>query len=275
LTQSTPDCTLDEMHRLAWLAGALLAGCGASPLEPRDPDPGAFHFTVETYNLNNDDGADLATVETIGNARSDIVCVQEITDVSRAAIEARYAAIYPYRLFKVDPTGGAAGLGIMSRFPVIDGGWREGKWHPAWYYFIETPKGRFGILNAHLRNATGQHGNTVQSYLRTDEDHLEEIKYFTAQCTKVMPTLVLGDFNEGPSGAAVQYLETDGFQNVLPLFHPGQPTWRYKATVGGQFTQTLDHILFDSSFVPLNAWVVNAGGSDHLPVVAHFQAAGW
>src|SRR6185312_13940651 len=110
---SSADCTLELMHRLAWLAGALLAGCGASPLEPRDPDPGVFHFTVETYNLNNDDGADPATLATIGEPSADIVCLQEITDKWRDAIESRYAAAYPYRMFKVDPGGGAAGLGIM------------------------------------------------------------------------------------------------------------------------------------------------------------------
>jgi endonuclease/exonuclease/phosphatase family metal-dependent hydrolase len=42
--------------------------------------------------------------------------------------------------------------------------------------------------------------------------------------------------------------------------------------VGGQFTQTLDHIFFDPQFESLNAWVVNAGGSDHLPVMAHLEA---
>ena len=72
------------MHRLAWLSGALLAGCAASPLGPRDPDPGAFHFTVETYNLNNDDPADLATLTTIGEASADIVCLQETKCVDDA-----------------------------------------------------------------------------------------------------------------------------------------------------------------------------------------------
>jgi endonuclease/exonuclease/phosphatase (EEP) superfamily protein YafD len=254
----------------------VLTGCIARPLEPRDPDPGAFHFTIETYNLNNDEGGDLDTLAAIGQADADVVCLQEVTAAWRSAIEARYDLWYPYRMFKVDPGGGAAGLGILSRFPVTDGGWRPGPngWHPAWNHIVDTPHGRFGILNAHLRNATGENGNTIQSYLRTDEDHLYEIKEFTASCTKIMPSIVLGDFNEGTNGAAVRYLEASGYQNVLPLYHPGQPTWRYKATIGAQFTQTLDHLLFDSSFESLNAWVVNAGSSDHLPLVAHFQAAG-
>lgn len=202
--------------------------------------------------------------------------MQEVTAAWRDTIDARYAAQYPYRAFKIDPDGGAAGLGILSRFPIRDGGWRPGpnNWHPSWQHLVDTPHGTLSILNTHLRNATGGNGNTAQSYLRTDADHLFEIKELTARCTAVFPTIVVGDFNEGTSGTAIEYLEQTGFQNILPLYHPGQPTWRYKSTVGGQFRQTIDHILFDASFEPLNAWVVNAGTSDHLPVLAHLEAAG-
>ncbi len=266
------------MHRLSILAllSAAFCGCGAEPLSPRDPDPGAFHFVVQTYNLFNEGNGHPATLATVAEADADVVCLQETTAAWRDAIESRYAQKYPYRAFKVDPGGGAAGLGIMSRFPVRDGGWRPGPrgWHPAWQHLVDTPHGTVAILNVHLRNATGQNGNTVQSYLRTDEDHLFEIKEFTARCTDVLPTVIVGDFNESTSGAAVRYLEENGYRNILPLYHPGQPTWRYGKTVGGQFTQTIDHILFDGSFESLNSWVVNGGASDHLPVLAHLQANG-
>ena len=260
---------------LLLLASAFLCACGQRPLTPRDPDPGAFHFTIETYNLNNDEGGNLDTLAAIGQARADVVCLQEVTTTWQGVIEPRYRAAYPYQMFRIDPTGGAYGLGILSRFPVRDGGWHAGPngWHPSWYHLVDTPHGTFKILNAHLRNATGQDGNTVQSYFRTPADHLYEIQVFTSANMTALPMLVVGDFNEGPDGAAVQYLESNGFQNALPLYHPGQPTWRYGKTVGGQFTQELDHILFDPSFEPLNAWVINAGGSDHLPVIAHLEAA--
>jgi endonuclease/exonuclease/phosphatase family metal-dependent hydrolase len=252
----------------------VLIGCAGRPLAPRDPDPGAFHFTIQTYNLNNDEGGNLDTLAAIGQANADIICLQEITTVWQTAIERRYGSLSPHHMFKVDPGGGAAGLGILSRLPVRDGGWHAGPngWHPSWYYFIDTPHGTFKILNTHLRNATGQNGNALQSYLRTPDDHRFEMTLFTAKETTPVPMIVLGDFNEGPDGAAVEYLEGHGFQNVLPLYHPGQPTWRYSRSVGGQFTQELDHILIDPSFEPLNAWVVNAGASDHLPVVAHLEA---
>ncbi len=252
---------------------AMLCACGVSPLTPRDPDPGAFHLVVETYNLLNERGGDPGTLDALGQAGADVVCVQEVTAAWQHAIESRYASAYPYRDFKIDHDEGAGGLGIMSRFPIRPGGWRPGPpgRHPSWEHIVETPHGPISMLNTHLRNATGGNGDTVQSYLRTDEDHIVEIKEVTARCA-VLPTIILGDFNEGTSGSAIRYLEQTGFQNALPLYHPGQPTWRYKSTVGGQFTQMIDHILFDESFEPLNAWAVNAGSSDHLPVIAHLQA---
>jgi endonuclease/exonuclease/phosphatase (EEP) superfamily protein YafD len=252
------------------------SGCGPLPLEPRDPDPGAFHFRVQTYNLFNEGGGNVDTLAALGQSDADVICLQETTAVWQEAIESRFAARYPHRAFKVDTTGAAAGLGILSRFPVRDGGFLPGPngWHPAWCHLVDTPHGTVKILNTHLRSANGQNGNAIQSYLRTADDHRYEISLFMSQSQMpVVPMIVAGDFNEGPDGAAIQYLEGVGFRNILPLYHPGQPTWRYDRSVGGQFTQELDHILFDPSFEPLNAWVVNSGGSDHLAVVAHLQAA--
>src|SRR5262245_20259995 len=128
---------------IVWALACL--GCGTRPLEPADPDPGAFHFTIQTYNLNNDEGADLDTLAAIGLANADVICLQEITSTWQAAIEPRYEALYPHHMFKIDEGGGAAGLGILSRFPVRDGGWHAGPngWHPAWYYLIDTQHGTF------------------------------------------------------------------------------------------------------------------------------------
>lgn len=258
---------------LVWVAGASI-GCGWFGRSPSAPRAGAFHFTIATYNLNNDDGANPWTLDAIRSTGADIVCLQEVTELWRLAIEARYGAQYAYRAFKVDEGGGAGGLGILSRYPIRDGGWHPGPhgWHPAWHHLVDTPNGTFKILNAHLRMATGQHGNAVQSYLRAGADHEFEIDLFLRQNADAVPALVVGDFNEGPNGAAIRYLERTGFRNALPLYHPEEPTWRYRHWPLFQFPQELDHILFDGSFAPLDAWVVDGGASDHLAVVAHFEA---
>jgi endonuclease/exonuclease/phosphatase family metal-dependent hydrolase len=259
---------------LALMIGASI-DCSWFGQAPRAPHAGAFHFTIATYNLNNDDGANPWTLDAIRSTGADIVCLQEVTELWRVAIDARYGAVYPYRAFKVDEGGGAAGLGILSRFPIRDGGWHPGPngWHPASHYLVDTPNGVFKILNAHLRMAIGQHGNAVQSYLRAAADHEFEMRLFLSQNADAVPALVVGDFNEGPSGGAIRYLERIGFRNALPLYRPDEPTWRYRHWPIFQFPQELDHILFDGSFTPLDAWVVEDGASDHLAVVAHFEAA--
>jgi endonuclease/exonuclease/phosphatase family metal-dependent hydrolase len=266
------------MMRGFWIACAvssLALGCGARPLEPRDPDPGAFHFRIESYNVLDEASGNPYTLWAIGIPDAEIVCLQEITPEWQAAIEQRYASRYPYRLFKpVAEPAGAAGMGIMSRFPVRDGGWHEGMvgGHPAWHYFVDTPHGTIKVLNTHLRNAVSGNGGTVNSYLTVGDDHVREIQLFTSENPTQLPTLIVGDFNEGPEGAAVQYLEQNGFTNALPLYHPGQPTERH-TSLADQFSLEIDHILFDGSFEPLNAWALNEGESDHLPVVAHLEAS--
>jgi endonuclease/exonuclease/phosphatase family metal-dependent hydrolase len=80
----------------------------------------------------------------------------------------------------------------------------------------------------------------------------------------------VGDFNEDEEGSAVRYLEGRGYRNALPLYHPGQGTWRYPS-VAGQLEKMIDHILFDARLQPLNAWIRRIGRSDHMPVFAHLE----
>ncbi|MBK7585200.1 MAG: endonuclease/exonuclease/phosphatase family protein [Myxococcales bacterium] len=253
--------------------GAL--GCGERPLEPRDPTPGVPHYEIQSYNVEAGDHDDPSTVAAIGKNHADIICLQESTPEFETVLRLRYGDEYPYQLYQHNqPDPGAAGLAVLSKFPVSDSGWHPGPngWHPAWHVLVETPTGKLQILNVHLRSKLNGAGNAVSSYISSSDDHVFEIKQFIEQCSNGLPTLVVGDFNEGVSGSAVEYLEDRGYRNVLPLYHPGQPTWRGNS-IANQFTETLDHVLFDKAFEPLNAWVSYTGGSDHLPVVAHLEAA--
>jgi endonuclease/exonuclease/phosphatase family metal-dependent hydrolase len=269
------------MSRRALVTGlAVLAlgtvACGERPLEPREPTPGVPHFEIQSYNVQAGDHDDPDTVAAVGKNRSDVVCLQETTPEFEAVLRARYADEYPYQLYQHNhPNPGAAGLAVLSKYPVRDSGWHPGPngWHPAWHVIVDSPGGSFQILNLHLRSKHDGNGSIVSSYLSSNDDHLYEIQLFLEECGDGLPSVVLGDFNEGLGGVAVEYLEQRGFRNILPLYRPGQHTWE-GASVANQFTQTLDHVLFDSSFEPLNAWVSDIGRSDHLPVVAHLEAAG-
>lgn len=257
-----------------WCFAACL-GCGERPLEPRDPTPGVAHFRFVSYNVHFTEPRDRGTLTAIARADGDIVGLQETTPAWRDSLAAEFADDYPYLLFY--PLEGADGIGLFSRFPVEDHGLLpqpEG-WHPAWYLTIETPAGPIELLNVHLRASFDRDGGPVSSLVSTGDDHVEEIRAFTQALDPTLPRIVLGDFNEGVDGKSVEYLEQRGYRNALPLYHPGQPTW-IGTSLSDQLELTVDHVMFDGRFAPLDSYVVGRGGSDHFPVVAHLEAArGW
>jgi endonuclease/exonuclease/phosphatase family metal-dependent hydrolase len=255
----------------AFVLATLLLSCGPVPLEPREPTPGVPHFTVGTFNVHYPTAGDTETSAAVAAIGADVVFLQE-TDAAWAAVLAeQHAGAYPHQVFKVDQ--GPRGLAVLSRFPVHDRGLlpAPNDWHPAWRVVVETPAGALQVLHVHLRSKFDGTADPLSNFVNTPVDHRREIEQFFGAC-EAMPTIVLGDFNEEPESSALEWLEGCGFRNALPLYRPGQWTWRGRS-VAGQFALTIDHILFDGSMLPLNAWVADAGNSDHRPVVAHFEAA--
>lgn len=248
-----------------------VTGCGERPLTPREPTQGVFHFKIATYNVYDHKATDPATIDAIGQLDAEIIALQEVTPAAEPVIRERYKERYPNMLFY---PSGSAGLGFLSSYPITDRGLTPGVngWHPAWHVWVGTPAGALEVLVVHLRAPQGRGLENLQSIAATPDDHRTEIATYSGKNTGDMPVVVLGDFNEGVDGAAVEYLEARGFQNALPLYRPGQFTWRHKS-VGGQFTQTIDHILFDGHMASLNAYVRTIGASDHLPVIAHLEVA--
>lgn len=255
-----------------FLCSAVLCGCGERPLQPREPTPGVPHLRFVTYNLHFPEAGDAETLDAIARAQGDVVCLQEVNAAWQAALSRRYSASYPYMLFEARE--GPAGLGVLSRYPLREEAYLPGPngWHPAWQLRVTTPAGEIQILNVHLRAVFDGTGDPLSSFANTGDDHVLEIRLFSENLSPDQAAVVLGDFNEGVDGAAIEYLERRGYRNALPLFHPGQPTWR-APSVAGQLELTIDHVLFNAAFEPLYAYVVPGGGSDHLPVVAHLEAA--
>lgn len=256
------------------LLSFFASACGQPQLEARPPSDGAPHFTVMSYNIELGAAGAADTLEAIGALDADVVALQEVTPQAESWLRAAYAEQYPYQLYQ--SKGGAGGLAALSRFPLLDRGLRPDPkgFHPSWHLEVESPAGPIQILDVHLRSLFGAGPDPVRAYLRSDDDHLEQIRVFADVCEADLPTIVLGDFNEGVAGRAVRFLEARGFSNLLPAYHPGQPTWRFRS-VGNQLGETLDHILISDHLVPLNAWVKPLGESDHLPVLAHVEPLSW
>jgi endonuclease/exonuclease/phosphatase family metal-dependent hydrolase len=258
---------------LALLAVSSLFGCGQKPLDAREPDPGMAHFTIATFNVLDDDATNPATVDAIGKIDADILALQEVTPALETILREKFAAKYPYMIFHPSD---AAGIGAMSRFPMKEGKFMEltNGWHPSLELSVETPAGKLEILQVHLHAPEGNGPGVLKSIAETPQDHRNEMELFTAQCAEP-PKIVLGDFNEDGAGAGVKMLEDRGYVNALPLYHPGQFTWKGKKSVGGQFQAAYDHIMFSKELEPLNSWIGPNGASDHIPVMASFQAKPW
>ena len=248
--------------------------CGEPPLRPRAPTEGAPHFTVMSYNIELGAVGESETFDAIGTVDADIVCLQEVTPAAELVLRADFAEQYPYQLFK--SKGGAGGLAALSRFPLVDLGLRAAPqgWHPSWHLEVASPAGPVQLLNVHLRSLFSGDSNPVTSFFRTGSDHLDQIELFSNECEVDVPTIALGDFNEDVDGEAIQFLEERGFYNLLPAFRPGQPTWGVRS-VANQLGATIDHILVNDHFVPLDAWVRRLGRSDHMPVMAHLEPSSW
>jgi endonuclease/exonuclease/phosphatase (EEP) superfamily protein YafD len=250
----------------------LAAGCNRPVRQPRPPTQRALW--VMTYNVNFGLAGDPKTLDAIRRFEADLVLLQETTPAWEAAIRAQrtMARRYPHMAFR--HYGGAGGLAVLSRFPFEQ---REvvpspGGWFPAWRVAVRSPLGPLQVMLVHLRPPVSDGGSWVSGYFTTRSFRRNQAEHFARVLDPALPTLVVGDFNEDAAGRAVRYLGARGLRSVLGEFRPKAKTWRWDTRLG-RITHELDHILYSEHLEPLDARVIEAGRSDHLPVVALFQRA--
>jgi len=247
------------------LAGLLLWGCaGHAPAAA--PRGAGAELRLASFNLYFPAAEDAETVEAVAQTGADVIFLQEVTPRWEAVLRQRYAKEYPHMLFAA--RSAASGLGVLSRFPLLDAGFLPAVMkHPAWLLRVRSPAADLHVLNVHLRASRRPGQNWLLGVLSIGEDHETEIQTFFQRC-RVPPDVVVGDFNEGASGPAVRWLVRNGFVDVLENHAPGAATWR---AAGGLLSTTFDHILFRGCLQAREAWVVHSGNSDHWPVVARFE----
>ena len=259
----------------AALIVALLCGCSHEP--PRQPRaPGSEPMLrMMTYNVNFGIPGDEPTLAAIETGAADVVFLQEITDAWEQALRARFAGSYRHLAFY--PEDGAGGIAILSRWPlsgqrlirpVGDG------WFPALRLVIASPIGGVQALVVHLRPPVSDGGSFISGHFQAPKIHKQEIERFCDTLDRSLPTVVVGDFNEEGDGSAIVYLlgPRHRMTNGLPQFAPDRPTWHWPTSLM-TFERQLDHIVFDTRLEPLNVEVLNAGNSDHFPVVGVFVLA--
>jgi endonuclease/exonuclease/phosphatase (EEP) superfamily protein YafD len=222
-----------------------------------------------TYNLNFGNPDHTATADAIAREDADIVLLQEITNDWRSDLEARFAKQYPHRSYQVQRRA-AGGLAVLSKHPITsDDLWSppRGGWFPASRLIIDSPFGALQILNVHLRpNLDG--GSWVRGWHTTPSIRRREIEAYWKKIHYDLPTIVAGDFNDLPDGKAIAYLANHGMKRVAT---EGPTTWHYETVMDGVrkslLSLDIDHVMIDSHLSARNARVLDAGASDHRPVV--------
>ena len=230
-----------------------------------------FVLRLMTYNVNygNPDVAD--SIDAIVAADADVVLLQEITREWKAALEKRLAGQYPHQVYRV-VSRAAGGMAVLSKLPIEkEELWQPpagtGAWFPAERVVVTTPFGAVQILNVHLRPAL-DHRGWVTGFLTTPPIRRKEIEAHWKHVDHALPTIVAGDFNEDATGKAIEFLAAHGLTRVATT---GPSTWHYETYRGGVKAELIrldiDHVMIDGHFVARDAHVVDAGASDHRPVV--------
>jgi len=126
------------------------------------------------------------------------------------------------------------------------------------------------VLNVHLRPQIGDSGPNVggvmSGMITTPPIRRDEIDAYLSVLEPGIATIIAGDFNESETGGVVSRLRGDGYRSALPEFS-AEDTWRWNSRLG-TISRRFDHIVYGAELVALSARVLQAGRSDHLPVVA-------
>jgi endonuclease/exonuclease/phosphatase (EEP) superfamily protein YafD len=252
--------------RLVPLLSLILLAVVLVPTSEAAPDRG---LRVMTYNLNWGNPDVAATLDAIAAGDADVVLLQEITDEWRRALKQRFEKTYPYYAYHLHRRS-AGGIAVLSKVAIkSDELWAppSGAFFPAQRIVLDTPSGPLQILNVHLRPAIDG-GSWVKGFLTTPPVRRREIEEHWKKLDYQLPTIVAGDFNEDDTGRAIDYLAHHGMKRVATT---GPRTWHYETVVNGKATDLLkmdiDHVMIDSHFTASDAEVLDAGTSDHRPVV--------
>ena len=206
-----------------------------------------------TYNVDYANVDHAASLDAIEQANPDVVLLQEIDTSWKAALLARFRANYPHRVFHTRGRP-AGGLAVLSKLPIesdqliptpLPG------WFPAERIVLETNLRPLQILHVHLRPAWD--GGWLKGFLTTPPLRLQEIEAYWKTIAN-LPTIVAGDFNEDPTGLAVEFLEGKGLTRAVTT---GPTTWRYVRVEDGKTYELLkmdiDHVMTDARLTTRDA----------------------
>lgn len=259
-------------HTLAIIIIGVIGIAGgriAQPSSPAQTVPPA-QLRVMTYNIRMGfDGlgvpGPLPTARVIDASNADVVALQEVgrgwTVNGGVDLAAWLRWRFPqYHFIYGAMNGDLWGNVILSRYEIRDSGSvrfpvRESRFQRGLTWaLVSSAQGDLLILNAHLAH------DSAADRLEQAEDILE----FWRNRER---TILLGDFNDGPSSPPVQRLRAAGFIDALAAHG-----------LGAAFTfpsvgpsERLDYIFVSEDLRSLSGAIRQTTASDHLPVLAEIR----
>jgi endonuclease/exonuclease/phosphatase (EEP) superfamily protein YafD len=249
-----------------------MAGCSTLPQKapPRSSHRAgpASELRIGTYNIfiGTRDLAQTAAV--IRNMNADVVALQEVAPRSATTLGREFSHDYPHRYF-------AAGLGIMSRFPLSKPRFLRSRRGINGFLLAEIDhrRGRLQIANVHLdplRIWTLHEKLTLPFQLgRQRTIQRDELTQVFENLRPDMPTLVLGDFNRG-SDVAINELRKMGFVDSFAAVtsRPDRTPTLHFSMLGFRSGRRIDFIFHDGTFHTIKSRVLAGEPSDHDAVVS-------
>ena len=243
---------LTPLHLVQIVLTALCTlGCAAAARSPQVAPADQPTLRIMTYNINFGGRGDPQALAAVRAGDPDVVFLQETTPAWERAFKRAFSTDYPHQRW-LHVRGGAGGMAVMSRWPLALEPITAG---PGWFDALRAEVEDDGIL------------------VSTISVREAELRHHAVRLKGDAPLIVLGDFNEDDAGRGVTWLsKARGLSNALMQFDPDAETWRWP-TWAMELTDTFDHVLYDARLTCLNARVIDAGRSDHRPVVAEFMPA--
>lgn len=243
------------LHLFGGLFIPKMKGAQASDTQP---------LTVMTYNVVSDSLPADDLVEALRHSNADIIALQELGPWQAQVLESALLDEYPYRALS---GGYVIGKGLLSRYPILDP------------QFVDLAEGSHNLI-AHI-----QVGDRLISVFvahppapgfHVDGKFFGESPLHAAQICALLklaspdePTLLLGDFNMTDQHESYALLNEAGF---IDSFRAAG--WGFGATfpaIALPFPLVrIDYIWSSPQLVPINSYVGEDAGSDHLPVISQF-----
>lgn len=226
-----------------------------------------------TYNVNYANPDPASAMDAIEKADADVVLLQEITADWQRGLEKRFKKQYPNQIYRLHARS-PGGLAVLSKSSITSEETLpspEKGWFFAGRLVVDSPIGKVQILNVHLRPAI-DNGSWIKGFFTTRAIRRKEIESYWKKIAHDVPTIIAGDFNEDPTGSAIAFLEGQGLTRADLS---GPTTWHYEIDHRGKKADVLklniDHVMVDKNLSTKDGTVLDAGASDHRPVVVTIE----